>query len=347
MQASGAVQVVGSGSEAGSPEVVCVGESMLLLTPGVGVPLERAEQLAIGVAGAESNVACGLAGLGHSAAWLSRVGDDPFGRLVVRAVRERGVDVSAVAVDPVRPTGLMAKDPGPGGSTVHYYRSGSAAAALGPDAARHPLLCSAARVHLTGITPALSPSCAELTETLLRDPARTVSFDVNHRPRLFPDGGAAELLLALARLADTVLVGRDEAEGLWNTARPDQIRALLPDVPRLVVKDAGEGCTEYTAEGTVHVSAPRVAVVEPVGAGDAFAAGYLAGCLRGLGPRERLRLGHLCAGRVLRVPGDLAPPPPPGIREELLAVPDETWVERASAVLAVPFDTNQGPTEDS
>ncbi|SIO85838.1 sugar kinase [Nocardiopsis sp. JB363] len=317
-----------------TPQVTCVGETMLLLTATEPVPLDRAPHLSMGVAGAESNVACGLAALGHRAAWPSAVGDDPFGRALTRSLGERGVDVSGVRIDPDRPTGLMAKDPSPSGSTVHYYRAGSAASALGPELADHPQVRSAGTVHLSGITPALSPSCDALAERLLTDPELRVSFDVNHRPRLWPAGRAATRLLELARLADLVLVGRDEAEELWGTATARDVRALLPDVARLVVKDAEHGATEFGGGTERYVPAPAVEVVEPVGAGDAFAAGYLAGELRGLDSRGRLRLGHLCAGRVLRVTGDLADPPPPEQVEELFAVPDERWTARASAAMA-------------
>lgn len=314
--------------------ITCVGETMLLLTPASGTPLDRADTLGTGIAGAESNVACGVSALGHRAAWLSRVGDDPFGRVVTRTLRQRGVDVSGVEADPRRPTGLLAKDPDPSGSRVHYYRSGSAASALGPELVAHPLVREARVVHLTGITAALSPTADTLTENLLLDPEVTVSFDVNHRPSLWEPGAAAHRLLELARLADIVFVGRDEAEELWGTPTAEGVRALLPGVGRLVVKDAGHGATEFRDDHVVHVPAPVVDVVEPVGAGDAFAAGYLAAGLRGLGSRARLRLGHLCAGAVLRVVGDLSSPPAHGESEELLDIPDEQWRERATEVLA-------------
>ncbi|MGW9350536.1 sugar kinase [Nocardiopsis flavescens] len=317
-----------------TPQVACVGETMLLLTAAGPLPLDRSPLLSAGAAGAESNVACGLAALGHRAAWLGGVGEDPFGRVVVGALRDRGVDVSGVRVDPDRPTGLFAKDASPEGTTVHYYRAGSAGSALGPELARHPLVRGAQSVHLSGVTPALSPGCDALAEALLSDPALTVSFDVNHRPRLWGPGVAAPRLLALARLADVVFVGRDEAEELWGTPTARDVRDLLPDTDRLVVKDAAHGATEFHGGREVFVPAPPVEVVEPVGAGDAFAAGYLAGRLRGLGSRGRLRLGHLCAGRVLRVAGDLAAPPPPRLVDELLAVPDERWTASAAAAEA-------------
>lgn len=325
-----------------TPQIACVGETMLLLTAADPTPLDRGPLLTMGVAGAESNVACALAALGHRAAWLSAVGDDPFGRLITRSLREAGVDVSGVRVDPGRPTGVFAKDPSPTGSTVHYYRSGSAASALGPDLAGHPRIRAAGRVHLSGVTPALSPACDALAQSLLEAPGLKVGFDVNYRPRLWGREEAAPRLLELARLADTVFVGRDEAEELWGTSTARDVRALLPDVACLVVKDAEHGATSFGVGAQVYVPSPAVEVVEPVGAGDAFAAGYLAGELRGLDVRGRLRLGHLCAGRVLRVTGDLADPPPPELLDDLVAVPDNQWIDRASAaVAAVGGDKNE------
>lgn len=317
-----------------SAQIVCVGETMLLLTAADPTPLDRAPLLTMGVAGAESNVASGLAALGHRAAWISAVGDDPFGRLITRTLREGGVDVTGVRVDQDRPTGVFAKDPSPEGSTVHYYRTGSAASALGPELVGDPRVRAAGRVHLSGVTPALSPACDALAQGLMEAPGLTVSFDVNHRPRLWGRDEAAPRLLALARLADTVFVGRDEAEELWGTSTDHDVRALLPDVERLVVKDAENGASEFHGDTRVYVPAPTVEVVEPVGAGDAFAAGYLAGDLRGLDGRGRLRLGHLCAGRVLRVTGDLADPPQPHLVDALVAVADEHWPVQASAAVA-------------
>ncbi|PRY00807.1 sugar kinase [Allonocardiopsis opalescens] len=314
-------------------EVVCVGETMALLTPVDARPLLERPRLEMALGGAESNVACGLAGLGHRAAWLSRVGDDPFGALVRAEVAARGVDTAHVEVDPDRPTGVYFKDPRPGGTRVHYYRRGSAAAAMDAGLAARPgtgaVLRGARIVHLSGITPVLSESCAELTDELLvrrAVPGPLLSFDVNHRPALWSAQQAAEPLLRLARAADLVFVGRDEAQTLWGTGDPAAIRRLLGSVPAVVVKDAGEGATLFAADGpATFVPALRVPVVEPVGAGDAFAAGYLSGLLDGRDPVRRLRLGHLLAAMTLRQVGDLAEPPPAGSRERLIGLSEHEW----------------------
>ncbi|WP_405875378.1 sugar kinase [Streptomyces sp. NBC_00005] len=317
-----------------SADVVCVGETMIVLSPQDDRPLAEQSALGLAIGGAESNVACGLAGLGHRAAWLSRVGDDPFGRRVLAELTARGVDVSAVETDPERPTGIYFKDPGPDRTRTHYYRGGSAATGMGPELARHPALRQARVVHLSGVAAALSDSCARLLEAMLGcRPTRgpLVSFDVNHRPALWRGGreDAARSLLALARTADIVFVGRDEAEELWGAARPDDIEALLGSAPVVVVKDAEYGATSYVGGVRTFVPSLPTKVVEPVGAGDAFAAGYLTGVLENRAERSRLRLGHLAATAALRTRDDVPVMPPRAEIDRCLALDEHAWATTA------------------
>lgn len=294
-------------------DLLALGETMALVVPARPAPLEEAEDFHVAIGGAESNVACHLAAAGHRAAWVSALGDDALGRRVRRDIAAHGVDVSAVTMDPSAPTGLYLKDPGQG---VVYYRAGSAASRMGPETLERLDLASARIVHLTGITLALSESCRALVHAAIaaaREAGALVSVDVNHRPALWDSTEeAAREIRAAAEQADVLLVGRDEAEVLWGTATPDAIRELFPDVPHLVVKDADIEAVEF--EGTVRtaVPTPRVEVVEPVGAGDAFAAGWFDGLLRGEGAEERLIRGHANAARALSSTKDL---PTPGDRE--------------------------------
>ncbi|MFD3521537.1 sugar kinase [Streptomyces sp. NPDC058653] len=310
--------------------VVCVGETMAALAPDPAAPLDTAERLRLDVAGAESNVAMYLADHGVPARWVSALGDDPFGRRVRERIAASGVDVSGVRTDPARPTGLLVKNPGTDATSVHYYRTGSAASALGPGTLDQPAFRDAALVHLTGITPALSASCRALVERALR-PERpyAVSFDVNHRPALWGDEPAAEVLRPLAARADLVLVGLDEAQALWGAALsddgPDAVRELLPEPRVLVVKDGPRAATAYVGPDTYTVRAPKVRVVEPVGAGDAFAGGFLAGLLHYDDPVRALRLGHLTAASALRVLTDHGPLPPTPRTRDLLETDEKTW----------------------
>jgi 2-dehydro-3-deoxygluconokinase len=311
---------------AGGP-VVCIGETMAALAPTPSVPLDTAEDLRLSVAGAESNVAMYLADLGRTVSWISAVGDDAFGRRVRAAVAATGVDVGGVRTDSGRPTGLLVKDPGRDGTRVHYYRAGSAASALGPEVLDDARVRSAALVHLTGVTPALSASCRALVDRTLGTPRPyAVSFDVNHRPALWPPDTAATALRTLADRADITFVGLDEARDLWGAdLEPADVRRLLPGPRILVVKDGGVAAHAFTDGAPCTVPAQPVDVVEPVGAGDAFAAGFLAGLLRGENLRRALRLGHLAAASALRVTGDHGPLPDAATLARLLDLPEREW----------------------
>ncbi|MCT2583839.1 sugar kinase [Actinophytocola gossypii] len=313
-------------------DVLCLGESMALFVPAEDGPPERVRAWTRTVGGAESNVACHLAGLGAASAWVSAVGDDAFGRAVVDFVSGHGVDVSGVRVDPSRPTGLYIKESDASGSPVRYYRRGSAASGMGP-ALLAGLPTEGVRVvHTSGITPALSDSCLALMRELVAAP-RTylLAFDLNWRPALWA-GRDTSVLRELAAAADIVLVGADEAATVWGAGDPAAIRAVLPEPPTLVVKQAEHGATlierdPATGADRAEVFQPalRVDVLEPVGAGDAFAAGYLAATLAGAPPAHRLRAGHLQAAAVLLTRDDVCAPLPGDLVAALLAADDTGW----------------------
>ncbi|MEW2394979.1 sugar kinase [Streptomyces sp. NPDC046862] len=316
-------------------DVVCLGETMAVLGPSDTRPLAHQRTLVLTVGGAESNVACALASLGHRAAWLGRVGDDPLGRRVLDDLTARGVDVSAAETDPDRPTGVYFKDPGPDGTGTYYYRRNSAAAAMDPGLTSRPplrpLLHRARVLHVSGITPALSDSCAALVTHIVSRravPGPVISFDVNYRPALWRHrpADAAPVLRELARAADIVFVGRDEAETLWGAGSAKGVRDLLGPGRALVVKDAWNGATAYTADGEeTFVPTPAGRVVERVGAGDAFAAGCLAALLEGRAAADGLRLGHLLAAATLGTREDVPPVLPRATLDHHLTLDDAAW----------------------
>ncbi|WP_243766927.1 sugar kinase, partial [Streptomyces sp. GC420] len=230
---------------------------MVTFVPSVPGRLADVPAFARGIGGAESNVACALAAAGHSVRWVSRVGTDGFGDHLVAAISAYGVDTASVGRDPHRPTGVYFRTATDRASTAHevvYHRAGSAASAMSRDSVDPAALLSGRVLHLSGITAALSGGCLELMRELTaRRPARPiVSFDVNHRPRLWQgrtDG--PEVLLGLARGCDLVFAGADEAEAMWGPKDADAVREILPEPAVLVVKRGAEGATAYvrTAAG--------------------------------------------------------------------------------------------------
>lgn len=213
--------------------------------------------------------------------------------------------MSFLRVDSFAATGLYLKDPG---ASVHYYRKGSAAAAMGPNDAKRVPLETAKVFHFTGITPALSLTCRELVDTLVQRARATrtfISLDVNFRPALWPAEEAQTHLLSLGRQVDGIFVGLDEAQALWGCDSPRDVRALFPHASWVVVKNDAHGATEFISGSETFVPALHVSVVEPIGAGDAFAAGYLSGALKGENSRERLQRAHQRAASVLQSTSDL------------------------------------------
>lgn len=318
-------------------DVAALGESMVTFLPTRPGRLADVPSFDRAIGGAESNVLCTLAAAGHSTRWVSRVGTDGFGDHLVETIAGHGVDVRFVGRDPDRPTGIYFRSAGDRAGDAHevaYYRAGSAASAMDTGTVDHRALHACRVLHLTGITAALSDGCRDLLRDLTSPrPGRPlVSFDVNFRPALWRRGKNPEVLLELARRADLVFVGDDEARAAWGL---DDDRALLRELTgphTVVVKHGAAGATVYELRAgrpqehaATHVPAPAVDVVAHVGAGDAFAAGYLSAALRGLPPRDRLRHGHLTAAAALTVPGDLAPPPARDLADRLCALDEQAW----------------------
>ncbi len=294
-----------------TPLVVCLGEGLVALVSATAGPLETCRTFQRSLAGAEWNTAIALASAGIRTAVVSRVGDDGFGRFLTAELRAHGVDDRAVEVDPLAPTGLYVKElsPRPDGAvdgTMHYYRAGSAAAALSPRSLESPvaaeLLATAALVHTTGITPALSPSARAAQEALVTAPrpGRLVSFDLNWRPALWRgrEAEAHAVLTDLAHRADVVFCTRPDAEAVFGTSAPDDLRALLPEPRYLVVTDPA-GAVAFDGGDRAASDALDAPVVETIGAGDAFAAGFLAGVLTGLSLAGSLARAHRIATRAI------------------------------------------------
>lgn len=287
-------------------DVVAFGEALVAIRAHGRLSL--GDPLSASPAGAEMNVAIGLARLGHAAAWIGAVGEDPAGDLVLRTLRAEGVDVSRARRDPGAPTGLMLVDmPAALPPLVTYHRRGSAGSRLTPtDLEDVPPV----RLwHLTGVTPALSPSAhaaAQAAVDAARRAGALISFDVNYRAKLWDRDTASAALAPLARQADIVIASEDEldlvADGDDEAAR---LADLLDGESReVVIKRGSRGAEHYDGEAVTSCPAHAVTEVNSIGAGDAFTAGYLSALLDGLPVAERLRRGTLCGALAVTDVGD-------------------------------------------
>ncbi|MGK3954752.1 sugar kinase [Arthrobacter sp. R4] len=291
------------------PYVLTFGETMALMSSEQVGPLAHASSLSLGIGGSESNVAIGLQRLGVQAIWCGRVGADSLGNLVEREIRAEGVDVR-IAVDPSAPTGLMIKERRtPATQRVSYYRAGSAGSRITPDDIDEQLISGAGLLHVSGITPALSPQ-AEATLRYAVDTARahnvTVSFDLNFRGNLWSAEGARSVYQDIIPRADIVFAGDDEAAIAVGAGEPEElarrIAALGPS--QAVIKLGADGALALINGTLFRQEAVTVVTVDTVGAGDAFVAGYLAEFVTGRGPQDRLKTAAATGAFACLVPGD-------------------------------------------
>lgn len=279
-----------------TPDVITFGEAMAMFVADVPGSLADVEGYHRSLAGAETNVATGLARLGHATGWIGRVGDDPFGRFIHTALSGSGIDARHVTVDPEAPTGFQIKSHAAGGDPeVVYFRRNSAGSRLAWDDGIGTYLAGARHLHVTGIPLALSASTRDFAfraVAVARQHGVTVSFDPNLRPVLWSSTAEMiEVTHEMAALADVVLPGASEGRVLLGTDDPERIgRAYLEmGAHTVVVKDGARGATLIAAGQTVHRRVFPVAVVDTVGAGDGFAAGFISGRLDGLTDRGCLR----------------------------------------------------------
>ncbi|HEY3260878.1 MAG TPA: sugar kinase [Pseudonocardiaceae bacterium] len=293
----------------GDGVIACVGEPLVCFASTPRSSLVDSGCAEVSEGGAEFNVAVHLARLGNAVRFVSAIGDDVLGRRIEARLHREGIDTTTLRRQPGERTGAYVKDWTPSGRNVVYLRQGSAASRLAELPAQ--ALRDVTHLHVSGITASLSDACRGLVDRLLSGPrGYTVSFDVNYREKLWPAAEAAPVLQRLASAADLVLVGRDEAEQLWGTATADDVRRLLPRPAELVVKDDDREAVAWSGTSRVALAPTPVEVTEPIGAGDAFAAGYLHARLHGHAPRPAIAVGHRMAQAALQAADDLGAPVP-------------------------------------
>lgn len=293
-------------------DVITIGETMVLFTPDSQGHMRYAKNFTMKFGGAESNVAIGLSNLGHEVGWISRVGNDEFGKSLLSFVRGGGVDVSQVSVDEEAPTGLYFKELRTQSEIrVQYYRKDSAASRMGKAHLDEEYIKQAKYLHVTGITPALSESCYEMMHEailLARKNNVTVVFDPNLRTTLWTEERARKVLKEFVGLADIVLPGVDEGEFLYGTRDPEEIGNYCLDAGAklVIVKVGDKGAWYVNREEAKLVPGIKVTnVTDPVGAGDGFSAGFISGKLDGLTVEESIQRGNIIGSIVVQVSGDV------------------------------------------
>ena len=286
------------------------GETMALMSTEKTGPLAHSATMSVGIGGSESNVAIGARRLGSDVVWCGRVGSDPLGQLVQREIAAEGVD-ARVVVDPTAATGLMIKERRTTLSQrVMYYRAGSAGSRLCAADVPNGLVEAAAVLHVSGITPALSPSAAQTVShcvAVARAAGVTVSFDLKYRSNLWSAERAREAYRELIPLADVVFAGDDEAEiAVGPSDDPELLARRIVDLGAgsAVIKLGAKGAVALVGNELYRQPAVPIAAIDTVGAGDAFVAGYLSELIRGVSVADRLATATVAGAFVCLVPGD-------------------------------------------
>lgn len=292
------------------PELITLGETMAAFSPGAAGALRYVPDYRIRIAGAESNLAIGIAKLGGSAGWISRLGEDEFGHFVRNSIRAEGVDASQVRFDPRHRTGVMFKEMGAGETKVYYYRENSAASHMTPDDLPPASLRGAKILHLTGITPVLSESCEKTVLwafELAKQEGVPISFDPNVRKKLWGKQDFAPLLRRLALQAQIILLGLEEAQTLFDISEPDEIFDLLlqANATHVAIKNGAQGAWVADRKQRMLVAPHPCRCIEPIGAGDAFNAGFLAGLLAGRDTALCGRMGCVAGALATESVGDI------------------------------------------
>ena len=292
-------------AESKNYDLIALGETMLAFVARAGESICDAGSVLVDHAGAESNTCVGLARLGFRVAWISRLGADGAGDRICGALCREGVDLRWVGRDPDRPTGLMLKD---SAAAVRYYRAGSAASALAPEDLAGVPVADARAVLVTGVTALIGSQPRSAGLALLAAARGLRIVDPNLRRGLWGSDRRVELVLPFIERADVVLGGTSElAELVGGSGAETLARRCAARGPREVIVRDATTVGALTADGRwIEMEVGREPAVDPIGAGDAFNAGYLAVRLRGGPVEDAIRAGAYCGSAVTTALSDTA-----------------------------------------
>lgn len=292
-------------------DLITLGEALVVFSPATTGQLRFVHSFAKSIGGAEANVAIAISRLGFKAGWMSRLGDDEFGRYVEYALKGEGVDLAQVKFDSELPTGLLFKEQYQSSNpTVYYYRKGAAVTKMCASDIVEEYIANAKILHVTGILPALSAENYAASFQALKYAKKhgvNISFDPNLRLKLWDRETAKATLLAMVPYADIILPGLDEAEFLLGLSEPEAICQRFHELgcKVVVLKLGKDGCLISAGDEIIKVAGYLVhKLVDTVGAGDGFAAGFLAGILSGKSLRECGELANGVGAMATLVAGD-------------------------------------------
>lgn len=301
-------------SPAAPLDVVTLGEAMAMFVATQTGDLVDVETFTKRIAGAELNVSIGLARLGLKVGWVSRVGNDAFGRFTLQQLKKEGVDHRQVTTDCRYPTGFQLKSKAENGTDpiVDYFRKGSAASHLSVEDFNPDYFSSARHLHLSGVAAAISTSSLELSRYAaqqMRAMGKTISFDPNLRPTLWSSQQEmTHQLNQLAFMADLVLPGLKEGQILTGKTSPEEIADFYLDqgIKAVVIKTGADGAWFKSADGNkATIPAVKVEkVIDTVGAGDGFAVGVISALLEGKTLAQAVARGNKIGSLAIQAIGD-------------------------------------------
>ncbi|AZK46604.1 sugar kinase [Paenibacillus lentus] len=294
-------------------DVVTFGEPMAMFYANEPGELHKALSFSKAMAGAECNVSVGLSRLGHSVGLVTKLGEDNFGRFITETLNQENIDTSNVKFTNEHRTGMLVKSKVlTGDPVVEYFRKNSAASTLNLADFDNDYFASAKHMHVTGIFPAVSKSCHEFAMhaiDFMRSKGKTVSFDPNLRPSLWPDTETmVQAINGLAARSNWVFPGISEGKQLTGHDKPEDIADFYLErgVSLVVIKLGPEGAYFKTADQEGYAEGFKVEeVVDTVGAGDGFAVGVISGLLEQLPLKEAVRRGNAIGAINIMSPGDM------------------------------------------
>ncbi|KKI94096.1 2-dehydro-3-deoxygluconokinase [Bacillus sp. SA1-12] len=293
-------------------DVITFGEAMAMFMADEKGPLHEVNHYTRGLAGAETNVAIGLARLGLHSGWASKVGNDSFGKFIIQRLKEEHVNIDHVLVDEIHPTGFQVKSKvAEGDPEVQYFRKGSAASHMSVNDLQEDYFLKARHLHMTGIPLALSSETREFAKhalNIMKSNNRSVTFDPNLRPSLWQS--SEEMVKETNKIAfqtDIFLPGKSEGEILTGYKAPEDIASYYLDkgVKLVIIKLGEEGAYYKTASDEGKINGCKVEqIIDTVGAGDGFAVGVISGLLNNTSIPEAVRRGNAIGALAVQSPGD-------------------------------------------